>query len=81
MILTEDEAREKWCPFARSVRWERQDEKIDLPGSPVVANREPLGDEDGGCLCIASNCMSWRVSRFFDKPGGYCGLAGKPAEE
>ena len=74
--MTEEEAKTKWCPFAR------------IPdGEPVVAvNRpEPYGDVP---KCLGSFCMMWR---WQDDPTGaqppdgpepnmtgWCGLAGKP---
>lgn len=91
-MMTEEEAKTKWCPHARYV--------IDdsgagpSPGYPTgnrFGGHEP---SEGRCLCIASSCMAWRWSEEprpgnrtnndFDVPGpdvpgtGYCGLAGKP---
>jgi len=85
--MTEDEARQKWCPFFRV---------ISLPGT--VADN--LGAKRGGSLsgdCLASDCMAWRwnalqvvtakemgtgaikdsTDTFTAECGGYCGLAGK----
>jgi hypothetical protein len=55
-LLTEQEARERWCPFARQVH------ALDPTGVGSV-NRAPGGE--GGepaefCLCIAGDCMAWR---------------------
>ena len=54
--MTEDEAKTKWCPFARpgSVRPEECGE--------VRGNRMMQGEVDTGALCVASACMSWRWS-------------------
>ncbi len=70
--MTEDEARTRWCPFARA--WSG-------PGAPVALNRV---DDQGhtGCHCLASRCMAWRwhISGYHGRlNSGYCGLAGKPA--
>lgn len=92
-IYTEDEAKTKWCPFARyataaepaSNRW-----KQSAPESePHALNPIP-------CRCIAWACMAFRPAGWRDKddgsisrdpcladpkyaePVGYCGLAGKP---
>jgi hypothetical protein len=69
--MTEDEAKTKWCPFARIA-----------DGEPSVAvNRpEPYGDVPH---CLASFCMAWRwalvsQSAQVNRPDGYCGLAGEP---
>ena len=86
--MTEDEAKQKWCPFARQASQFRE----GAPDAMVVANRSekdfPLGN------CIASECMAWRWDsrvaklephpdgdmclRWDSEPRGYCGLAGKP---
>lgn len=80
MMVTEDEARKKWCPHARltspsgdSRSWNR-------------VMRATPGFEDYP-HCIASECMAWRWDdRFEGAPAqwvgysdthGYCGLAGK----
>ncbi|WP_027178800.1 hypothetical protein [Maridesulfovibrio bastinii] len=84
-LLTEEKAKEMWCPQARQT-----DE-----GSGAY-NRDGNGAGDKDCRCIASDCMSWRwkdreteimVYRYKeDHPDmmrhytGYCGLAGKPEE-
>lgn len=82
--MTEDEAKTKWCPSARS-----------LPeGSEGSGNRWPKNDDDtpnefaDHNACIGSACMAWRWSGAFPLPddppaiseryNGYCGLAGKP---
>lgn len=80
--MTEDEAKTKWCPFAR----------VDSGFAGAgVCNRYPMRDPEGcdtsrervmvndTVRCIASSCMAWR----WDVPsypgnGGSCGLAGKP---
>lgn len=85
--MTEDDAKEKWCPFARV---------FDTGSSNRVA-----ADDDGptaaaaGSECIASDCMAWRWAispktieqaaksiitspEGPKEPTGFCGLAGKP---
>ena len=76
-MMTEEQARKKWCPHVRH------------EGNSVTFNRGtahgPLNDHPGNvgtlCNCIASDCMSWRwdhdANRDF-RERGYCGLAGKP---
>lgn len=88
--MTEDEAKTKWCPFARVV--------ILGEGSPIgPANRAVgKGGTEGtkGARCIVSACMAWRWRGWFldedrdchatPPPAdpavrlGYCGLAGGP---
>lgn len=70
-MMTEDEARKKWCPMVRTglVHGMAVNHHIDM---------EPKGqgvhDET---RCIASECMMWRWITG-DKIEGYCGLAGLP---
>lgn len=61
-MLTEDEAKTRWCPFARYAlnaggvnRW-----KQSLPeDEPHALNPVPW-------RCIASACMAWRTSWLYD---------------
>lgn len=75
-MLTEEEAKTKWCPFVRRT----------YSGIPVnrVADTAEFMDS---CPCIASACMAWRWRRRYADDAkeakishatGYCGLAGKP---
>jgi hypothetical protein len=48
MLLTETEAKKKWCPYARATGDNRAFVKTD-PSKPPAA-----------CSCIASLCMAWR---------------------
>jgi hypothetical protein len=50
--MTEEEAKTKWCPFARSQTEDRE-------SAPAV-NRTLQGHIDIGCHCIGSRCMAWR---------------------
>lgn len=88
MILTEEEAKTKWCPETRI---------HEVRGAGVYVNK-PITDENphghanaASVLCIGSACMAWREVREMqmgDNPngdddktvviGGYCGKAGKP---
>lgn len=80
--MTEDEARQKWCPFARVAYPE------SISGCNVI-NRLYNTPSPGPCRCIASGCMVWRWEiRNVEPPEGeillpeksdeegYCGLAG-----
>jgi hypothetical protein len=68
--MTEDEARQRWCPFARST--DGGDDEVQA----VSVNRVRDGKPDLWCLCIASDCMAWRT--FGTANEGFCGLAGSP---
>ncbi len=79
MILTEAEARTKWCPNT-------QVSAADANAS-YATNREGFARRGlkGYDYCIASDCMAWRWTIGPMKGDtkdvqykGYCGLAGKP---
>ena len=66
--LSEDQARTRWCPFARC--YDSSDS-----GDNVTATNRPLEYERKRTAinCIASECMAWRAT---GRRRGYCGLAG-----
>ena len=71
-MMTEAEARKKWCPHVRFSQW----------AEGILNNR---GDLNGKHDCLASECMAWRwrVTGVDDDDNdihdfGYCGLGGKP---
>jgi hypothetical protein len=79
--VTEEEARERWCPFARSYDLLNCDG--DAEYRPVTINRRRGGALDIDCRCIASECMAWRSigERYDPTKGhytahGFCGLVG-----
>lgn len=71
--MNEDEAKTKWCPFARN------QPAINRGGMDFLHDCDPR--------CIGSECMAWRWNKDnrqevgHDEIGaperGYCGLAGK----
>lgn len=77
MMLTEAEAKTKWCPFARIT--------LQHDGTNVSWNRICTDDDKLSLTehvrCIASECMAWRWEGG-NPPApnhykhGYCGLAG-----
>ena len=84
MILTEAEARTKWCPFVRFHGTPSDDNMSNRDGG--VDNGNP-----GMSRCIASGCMAWKQEVGTDpsdsspfgsdlKPTGrgWCGLATAP---
>lgn len=76
MLLTEEQARTKWCPHARVV--EVGDDELHGP-----FNRYHLDADatfSGIAKCIASECMAWRWLNRHEQgaqDGGFCGIAGK----
>lgn len=81
MLITEEEAKTKWCPHRRSIEF-----NYHVSSTPVATNAT--------ATCIASDCMAWRrhETRQFKSradmefhrsgkrlsPPGFCGLAGAP---
>lgn len=61
MLVTEEQAKEMWCPEARLAR---ATPGGDVPGGQTVFNRVQTRDENTGIplssTCIASKCMFWR---------------------
>lgn len=90
-MMTEEEARKKWCPFARVIAGEMRDGFMKPLRDVAPHNRvQEAGSEADDPTwhqthnCIASECMAWRWVEEFEpyvgnKPStkGYCGLAGK----
>lgn len=74
MMLTEEEAKTRWCPFARAVAPVVDTSANVIGGTP--ANRGSGGAPDPDCRCLASGCMAWRKPSGSQK--GYCGLARAP---
>lgn len=57
MLLTEDQARTKWCPHARVV--EVDDDQLHGPFNRYHPNAD--ANFSGVAKCIASGCMAWRI--------------------
>jgi hypothetical protein len=75
--MTEEEAKTKWCPFARLIAEMRSN--LGNVGFTESHNRRATEDGDGfpsAARCIGSSCMAWRWKSLNES--GYCGLAGKP---
>ena len=66
-MVTEDEARQKWCPMVR----------VQVHSVKGSINRDFYDDPHLSTTCVASACMMWREGPTMVKPvRGYCGLAG-----
>lgn len=84
--MTEDEAKKKWCPFARVTRGHpNANGNASVPSGQPVFNRLDLGTPNITQLppaadCIGSACMAWRQVehvtpaqyevRWLQKPAG-----------
>ena len=79
--MTEDEAKQKWCPFVRVI------EDVGSSYNRVIYAK---GDErkdlltENACKCVASDCMMWRWGKtettmdgvqYHPAGSGHCGLA------
>lgn len=87
-MLTEDQARVKWCPMARVAPegdqnvWNRS--RIDVGAQENVHQRPDR--VVAMSRCIGSDCMAWRWLDPASDPAvvpesarrGFCGLAGRP---
>jgi hypothetical protein len=86
--VTEDEAKKKWCPYARVGAYTDKGQIM-----AITVNRDPRDEVSEGCLCLGSECMAWRETYAMSRSnpactpetghqrslvGGYCGLAGRP---
>lgn len=77
--MTEEEARTKWCPFARVVTEREPKNPAFGPYNRLALNGEDPDDQmwmqDPEIHCIASDCMAWRTNAA---GYAYCGLVGAP---
>jgi hypothetical protein len=73
MLLTEEEAKTKWCPFARVAgTGVAYASTPHAEAWPVTVNRGGQGERDEVC-CIASACMAWRWADEYRSSSGGCG--------
>lgn len=87
--MTEDEAKQRWCPFARVVvavgRWVNAQKplasgnRLSASVVPDGASREDMTNP-GASRCIASACMAWRWSSDFNEIVARHPEAKTPAE-
>lgn len=71
MYVTEEQARERWCPFARQIHQAKMPDSIFMPH-----NRSNYGWE----TCCASKCMLWRWKPELGTEVGYCGGGTVPID-
>lgn len=76
MILTEAEARGKWCPESRVLEWtqdhSRQDLKSTLASAAINRRGGSLGTEYRASACVGSGCMFWRWHDHVTDDGTLC---------
>lgn len=66
MIVTEEKAKTKFCPYMRAI--------LIHNGVAVTHNITSQGHQ----CCIAEDCMMWRKETLLETDKGYCGLAYPP---
>lgn len=82
-MLTEEQAKTKWCPFVN-----HHNALFQPCGNSMAGTFHNRGEEPF-FYCIGSACMAWRETLGCDPNdhsplgskivvGGFCGLAGKP---
>ncbi len=77
-IISESEARKKWCPMVRIARRESIEPFEATEGANLVVvagcNTDALGGIrlPASCRCIASDCMMWETA--VDSTLGFCAL-------
>ena len=75
MLTSERHAKTLWCPFAR-VLWGEEDQNIAIT---AVNRTDKLVKYSN---CFGSGCMAWQWDGDASKEGaddlGWCGLAAKP---
>ncbi len=80
-MLTERQASDVWCPFAR-LPWFFERAESAIAG--VSYNRTGTGEPVDEARCLAARCAAWRWTdpEVTDEPReewtGFCGLAGRP---
>ncbi len=75
MTITPEEARTKWCPFARVI------DNATSHSTPAVNRPAEEHFIQQHSRCLADGCMAWRWSYPLTQADpqyqqGYCGLAG-----
>lgn len=64
--MTEDEARQKWCPMARLTVLNKALPDVATPSFNRAAGSDADGKAvdlfDSNLTCIASDCMAWRAT-------------------
>ena len=79
MLMSQNVARAKWCPFVR----------IDNNNRLHNTMTDGFQNSDKMYHCIAGDCMGWRQNHLSHFRGdeqtlqthGYCGYAGRPELE
>lgn len=67
--MTEQEAKTKWCPFARAAGAKKEGTEIKMADAPAFNRLAMYGDSERPSLhptvlCIGSHCMAWRWAAF-----------------
>lgn len=79
-MLTEDEAKTKWCPLVRVLEFEDKHAGAGKTYEWVAAAVNRSASDIISNSCVAAKCMFWRWSQQDREgvPTGFCGAAGLP---
>lgn len=79
MIVTEEDAKTKWCPMVRHIERQDSGESSNNRCFPVDDPKKTGISNNVWNKCIGSHCMMWRRTNAVSAIDlrGYCGLAGK----
>jgi hypothetical protein len=71
-MLTEEEARKKWCPYARTLEQDVAFNPVSEKWEATFAGVNRSVQDSDRHRCIASGCMAWRFEpdRWRHKRGG-----------
>ena len=79
--MTEQDATQKWCPFARVALISYVDAD-SISGMASINRDTAIPELSKQCNCIASQCMAWQPDHPMLVPAGNgcCGLVGRGPE-
>lgn len=81
-MLTEDEAKAKWCPLDRAERRRLySNEGVGTGGGSALPLPLFTSPNRDNCRCIASACMAWRIGAPEKKGSRYLENINKPGGE
>jgi len=72
MVIDYEEAKRKWCPFAR------YSDKMKITAANRIGSIITYSDNPEQCRCISEECMMWEWKTEDDgEYEGYCGLSAR----
>lgn len=80
-ILTEEEAKERRCPYSFAPPWSQNGDTLMSMSGSASGLGSSFAALTSPTNCIASKCMAWRLAHKDGPDGserGYCGAFGQP---